>query len=85
MGLPNRQFERAESDMARVRFVVVPLPKQRLSMSIFRHACFMLELPRPPLAERGVRVLFDPVFCSHCSPLPAKISSKAARFSGNHD
>ncbi|KAH7063007.1 Metallo-hydrolase/oxidoreductase [Auriculariales sp. MPI-PUGE-AT-0066] len=35
------------------------------------HACFLLEMPRDPAAhgERGVRVLFDPVFSHRCSPV----------------
>ncbi|KAH9475547.1 Metal-dependent hydrolase lscR [Psilocybe cubensis] len=34
------------------------------------HACFLVEFPAPPGSTdgRGVRVLFDPVFSSRCSP-----------------
>ncbi|KAH8989644.1 N-acyl-phosphatidylethanolamine-hydrolyzing phospholipase D [Lactarius hatsudake] len=33
------------------------------------HACYLVELPTPPGAARGVRVIFDPVFSSRCSPI----------------
>ncbi|KAH9080634.1 N-acyl-phosphatidylethanolamine-hydrolyzing phospholipase D [Lactarius deliciosus] len=32
------------------------------------HACYLVELPTPPGAARGVRVIFDPVFSNRCSP-----------------
>ncbi|KZV81421.1 Metallo-hydrolase/oxidoreductase, partial [Exidia glandulosa HHB12029] len=32
------------------------------------HACFLVELPREEGKERGVRILFDPVFSHRCSP-----------------
>lgn len=33
------------------------------------HACFMVEFPsRSTSTERGVRILFDPVFSDRCSP-----------------
>ncbi|KAF9522897.1 beta-lactamase superfamily domain-containing protein [Crepidotus variabilis] len=33
------------------------------------HACFLVELPsRTVASERGVRILFDPVFSDRCSP-----------------
>ncbi|KAH9042216.1 hypothetical protein EDB85DRAFT_1238467 [Lactarius pseudohatsudake] len=32
------------------------------------HACYLVELPTPPGATRGVRVIFDPVFANRCSP-----------------
>jgi len=32
------------------------------------HACYFVELPTPPGAARGVRVIFDPVFSNRCSP-----------------
>ncbi|KAI0300367.1 N-acyl-phosphatidylethanolamine-hydrolyzing phospholipase D [Russula brevipes] len=32
------------------------------------HACYFVELPTPPGAERGVRIIFDPVFSNRCSP-----------------
>lgn len=32
------------------------------------HACYFVELPTPPGATRGVRIIFDPVFSKHCSP-----------------
>lgn len=31
------------------------------------HACFLVELPGSA-GERGVRILFDPVFSDRCSP-----------------
>ena len=45
------------------------------------HACFLLEMPRDPTVagDRGVRVLFDPVFSHRCSPVqfmgPARFTS----------
>lgn len=45
-----------------------------------RHACFLVELPAPKGADRGVRILFDPVFSYRCSPSsfmgPARHTSK---------
>jgi len=32
------------------------------------HACYFVELPTPPGAARGVRIIFDPVFSHRCSP-----------------
>ncbi|KAH9997975.1 N-acyl-phosphatidylethanolamine-hydrolyzing phospholipase D [Russula vinacea] len=32
------------------------------------HACYYVELPTPPGAARGVRIIFDPVFSKRCSP-----------------
>ncbi|KAH9003533.1 N-acyl-phosphatidylethanolamine-hydrolyzing phospholipase D [Lactarius hatsudake] len=32
------------------------------------HACYLVELPTPPGAARGVRIIFDPVFSNRCSP-----------------
>ncbi|KAH9065495.1 N-acyl-phosphatidylethanolamine-hydrolyzing phospholipase D [Lactarius vividus] len=32
------------------------------------HACYFVELPTPPGALRGVRIIFDPVFSKRCSP-----------------
>ncbi|KAF8478055.1 N-acyl-phosphatidylethanolamine-hydrolyzing phospholipase D [Russula ochroleuca] len=32
------------------------------------HACYFVELPTPPGAARGVRIIFDPVFSKRCSP-----------------
>jgi len=32
------------------------------------HACYLVELPKPPGAARGVRIIFDPVFSKRCSP-----------------
>ncbi|KAI0304495.1 N-acyl-phosphatidylethanolamine-hydrolyzing phospholipase D [Multifurca ochricompacta] len=32
------------------------------------HACYLVELPTPPGATRGVRIIFDPVFSNRCSP-----------------
>ena len=32
------------------------------------HACFLIEFPKLPEQERGLRVLFDPVWSHRCSP-----------------
>ncbi|KAI9458808.1 N-acyl-phosphatidylethanolamine-hydrolyzing phospholipase D [Russula earlei] len=32
------------------------------------HACYLVELPTPPGATRGARIIFDPVFSNRCSP-----------------
>jgi hypothetical protein len=44
------------------------------------HACYLVELPTPPGAERGVRIIFDPVFSNRCSPSkwlgPARFTGK---------
>ena len=32
------------------------------------HACYLVELPAPPGAARGPRIIFDPVFAKRCSP-----------------
>ena len=37
-------------------------------MDLHSHACYLVELPTPPGAARGVRVIFDPVFSNRCSP-----------------
>lgn len=39
------------------------------------HASFLLELPAPPAAKRGPRVLFDPVFSEHCADRAAALAS----------
>lgn len=39
------------------------------------HASFLLELPAPPAAKRGARILFDPVFSEHCADRAAAIAS----------
>lgn len=45
------------------------------------HAGYFVELPTPPGAARGVRIIFDPVFSKHCSPSsfvgPARFTGKA--------
>jgi len=45
------------------------------------HACYLVELPTPPGAARGVRIIFDPVFSKRCSPSsflgPARFTGKA--------
>ncbi|KAN0123500.1 Beta-lactamase superfamily domain containing protein [Russula decolorans] len=45
------------------------------------HACHFVELPTPPGAARGVRIIFDPVFSKRCSlssfPGPARFTGKA--------
>ncbi|KAJ3505933.1 hypothetical protein NLJ89_g7154 [Agrocybe chaxingu] len=42
----------------------------KLKATWLGHACFLVEFPRRNLGEddRGVRVLFDPVFSDRCSP-----------------
>jgi len=35
---------------------------------LYSHACYLVELPTPPGAARGVRIIFDPVFSKRCSP-----------------
>jgi N-acyl-phosphatidylethanolamine-hydrolysing phospholipase D len=42
--------------------------KQELKATWLGHACFLVELPTPNGAERGPRILFDPVFSNRCSP-----------------
>ncbi|CDZ96919.1 Predicted Zn-dependent hydrolase (beta-lactamase superfamily) [Phaffia rhodozyma] len=32
------------------------------------HACFLIEFPREPDQDRGIRILVDPVFSNRCSP-----------------
>jgi hypothetical protein len=32
------------------------------------HACYLVELPTPPGAARGVRIIFDPVFSERWCP-----------------
>ena len=45
------------------------------------HACYLVELPTPPGAARGVRIIFDPVFSNRCSPFqwlgPARYTGKS--------
>jgi len=45
----------------------------------YSHACYLVELPTPPGAARGVRIIFDPVFSKRCSPFQ---SLGPARFIG---
>ncbi|KAG9037754.1 hypothetical protein FRB95_004040 [Tulasnella sp. JGI-2019a] len=49
------------------------------------HACFLLELPAPDGAERGARILFDPVFSHRCSPFsfagPARYTNPPCKMS----
>lgn len=46
------------------------------------HACFLVEFPKEAGQERGIRVLFDPVFSNRCSPFswigPARYTRKRA-------
>ncbi|KAG8971361.1 hypothetical protein FRC05_011123 [Tulasnella sp. 425] len=42
--------------------------KSTMKATWLGHACFLLELPSPDGAARGVRILFDPVFSHRCSP-----------------
>ena len=45
------------------------------------HACYFVELPTPPGAARGVRIIFDLVLSKRCSPSsfigPVRFTSKA--------
>jgi hypothetical protein len=42
---------------------------QKIKATWLGHACFLLELPpRLNSVDRGVRILFDPVFSDRCSP-----------------
>ena len=47
----------------------------------YSHACYFVELPTPPGAARGVRIIFDPVFSIRCSPSkwlgPARFTGKS--------
>ncbi|KAF8331472.1 N-acyl-phosphatidylethanolamine-hydrolyzing phospholipase D [Cantharellus anzutake] len=43
-----------------------PADKSKLKATWLGHASFMLELPTPPGASRGARILFDPVFSDRC-------------------
>ena len=38
------------------------------------HACFLVEFPAAVRGERGLRVLFDPVFSHRCSPSQCTVS-----------
>jgi hypothetical protein len=40
----------------------------RLRTESHSHACYLVELPTPPGAARGIRIMFDPVFSNRCSP-----------------
>ncbi len=42
--------------------------KKELKATWLGHACFLVELPTPEGANRGARILFDPVFSHRCSP-----------------
>ncbi|KAG8764581.1 hypothetical protein FRC19_004307 [Serendipita sp. 401] len=42
--------------------------KSDLKATWLGHACFLVELPTPEGAQRGARILFDPVFSNRCSP-----------------
>ncbi|GAA5896764.1 uncharacterized protein JCM6883_007002 [Sporobolomyces salmoneus] len=39
-----------------------------LKVTSLGHACFLVEFPKSPQQERGLRVLFDPVWSHRCSP-----------------
>lgn len=42
---------------------------EKIKSTWLGHACFLVELPlRSTTSERGVRILFDPVFSDRCSP-----------------
>ena len=43
--------------------------KNKVKATWFGHACFYVELPCNENQERGLRVLFDPVFSDRCSPV----------------
>ena len=50
-------------------------------LAVDSHACYYVELPTPPGAARGVRIIFDPVFSKRCSPSswvgPARFTGEA--------
>jgi len=43
--------------------------KTKIKAMWLGHACFYIELPCKPDQERGIRILFDPVFSPRCSPV----------------
>ncbi|KAH9969505.1 N-acyl-phosphatidylethanolamine-hydrolyzing phospholipase D [Russula dissimulans] len=45
-----------------------PENESRAKATWLGHACYLVELPTPPGAARGVRIIFDPVFSNRCSP-----------------
>jgi L-ascorbate metabolism protein UlaG (beta-lactamase superfamily) len=51
------------------------------NLCVDSHACYFVELPTPPGAARGVRIIFDPVFSKRCSPSswvgPARFTGEA--------
>ena len=44
-----------------------PLRLVMVDRYLYSHACYLVELPTPPGAARGVRIIFDPVFSKRCS------------------
>lgn len=61
---------------------MLPLIEPDCMMScLYSHACYLVELPTPPGAARGVRIIFDPVFSNRCSPSRAL---GPARYTGNN-
>ncbi|THH20598.1 hypothetical protein EW146_g807 [Bondarzewia mesenterica] len=45
-----------------------PGNESRAKATWLGHASYLLELPSPPGAARGPRIIFDPVFSERCSP-----------------
>ena len=43
-------------------------PGFQANVCLCSHACYLVELPTPPGAARGVRIIFDPVFSNRGSP-----------------
>jgi N-acyl-phosphatidylethanolamine-hydrolysing phospholipase D len=58
--------------------------KEDLKATWLGHACFLVELPTPEGAKRGVRILYDPVMSHRCSPFsfmgPARYTSESNIF-----
>ena len=56
--------------------------KEELKATWLGHACFLVELPTPSGAQRGPRILYDPVFSHRCSPSayvgPPRYTSKCS-------
>lgn len=55
-------------------FLPTRTASDRLRATWLGHACYYIEFPS------GLRVLFDPIFETHCSPLPEFLSGNFRRF-----